>query len=114
MSNKGAVLTDISAWTDRLGHAKMRAFTDQDGHPWVEQNQINHPFGRSLLEKAIPSRGNLRDLAALTPDGCFLTGRSPPPPRSENVLANSEPAVHFRRLRILLILKGNSGNIPPF
>lgn len=38
MSNKGAVLTDISTWTDRLGHAKMRAFTDQDGHLWVEQN----------------------------------------------------------------------------
>ncbi len=31
-------LTDISSWTDRLGHSKLRAFTDENGHFWLEQN----------------------------------------------------------------------------
>jgi hypothetical protein len=31
-------LHDMKSWTDRLGHAKLRTFTDEDGHFWLEQN----------------------------------------------------------------------------
>ncbi len=31
-------LTDISSWTDRLGHSKLRSFTDDNGGFWLEQN----------------------------------------------------------------------------
>ena len=31
-------LKNMSTWTDRLGHSKLRSFTDQDGHFWLEQN----------------------------------------------------------------------------
>ena len=31
-------LTDMKTWTDRLGHSKLRSFTDDDGHFWLEQN----------------------------------------------------------------------------
>jgi hypothetical protein len=31
-------LTDMKTWTDRLGHSKLRSFTDSEGHFWLEQN----------------------------------------------------------------------------
>jgi hypothetical protein len=31
-------LKDIKTWTDHLGHSKLRSFTDEDGHYWLEQN----------------------------------------------------------------------------
>jgi hypothetical protein len=31
-------LKDMQSWTERLGHSKLRAFTDSEGHFWVEQN----------------------------------------------------------------------------
>ena len=31
-------LKDMKSWTDRLGHSKLRSFTDEDGHFWLEQN----------------------------------------------------------------------------
>ena len=28
----------MSTWTDRLGHTKLRSFTDADGNFWLEEN----------------------------------------------------------------------------
>ncbi len=33
------ILQDMSTWTDRLGHSKLRSFTDAEGHFWLEQNE---------------------------------------------------------------------------
>jgi hypothetical protein len=30
--------TDIKTWTERLGHSRLRNFTDEHNHLWVEQN----------------------------------------------------------------------------
>lgn len=30
--------TDIKTWTDRLGHSRLRTFTDEHNHFWLEQN----------------------------------------------------------------------------
>jgi hypothetical protein len=29
---------DMTSWTDRLGHSRLRSFTDEHGHFWLEQN----------------------------------------------------------------------------
>jgi hypothetical protein len=31
-------LKDIKTWTEHLGHARLRSFTDEEGHFWLEQN----------------------------------------------------------------------------
>jgi hypothetical protein len=31
-------LNDMSTWTGRLGHSKLRSFTVEEGHFWLEQN----------------------------------------------------------------------------
>jgi hypothetical protein len=31
-------LRNIRTWTERLGHSKLRSFTDAEGHFWLEQN----------------------------------------------------------------------------
>lgn len=31
-------LKNIKTWTERLGHSKLRSFTDEEGHFWLEQN----------------------------------------------------------------------------
>jgi hypothetical protein len=31
-------MKDMKSWTDRLGHSKLRTFTDAEGHFWLEQN----------------------------------------------------------------------------
>jgi hypothetical protein len=31
-------LKNIKTWTDRLGHSKLRSFTDEQGRFWLEQN----------------------------------------------------------------------------
>ena len=31
-------LRNIRTWTERLGHSKLRSFTDTEGHLWLEQN----------------------------------------------------------------------------
>lgn len=31
-------LRDIASWSERLGHSKLRCFTDSAGHFWLEQN----------------------------------------------------------------------------
>ncbi len=33
-----AAFSDMKTWTERLGHSKLRTFTDEDGHFWIEQN----------------------------------------------------------------------------
>jgi hypothetical protein len=30
--------TDMTTWTERLGHSRLRSFTDEHGHFWLEQN----------------------------------------------------------------------------
>jgi hypothetical protein len=30
--------SDMTTWTDRLGHSRLRSFTDEHGHFWLEQN----------------------------------------------------------------------------
>jgi hypothetical protein len=42
-------LEDMSTWTDRLGHSKLRTFTDAEGHFWLEQN----PEKRSKWAKLV-------------------------------------------------------------
>ena len=32
------VFTDMRTWTERLGHSKLRTFTDNHNHFWIEQN----------------------------------------------------------------------------
>jgi hypothetical protein len=32
------VFTDMKTWTERLGHSKLRTFTDEHGRFWIEQN----------------------------------------------------------------------------
>ena len=32
-------LKDMKTWTERLGRTKLRSFTDQSGHFWLEQNK---------------------------------------------------------------------------
>jgi hypothetical protein len=29
---------DIRTWTGLLGHSRLRSFTDEEGHFWLEQN----------------------------------------------------------------------------
>ncbi len=31
-------LKNMQTWTERLGHSKLRSFTDSEGHFWLEQN----------------------------------------------------------------------------
>jgi hypothetical protein len=31
-------LKNMKTWTDRLGHSKLRSFTDDEGRFWLEQN----------------------------------------------------------------------------
>ncbi len=33
-----SVFADIKTWIERLGHSKLRTFTDEHGHFWLEQN----------------------------------------------------------------------------
>jgi hypothetical protein len=30
--------SDVKTWTERLGHSRLRTFTDPSGHFWLEQN----------------------------------------------------------------------------
>jgi hypothetical protein len=32
------VFTDMQTWTERLGHSKLRTFTDENNYFWLEQN----------------------------------------------------------------------------
>ena len=32
------VFTDMKTWIDRFGHSKLRTFTDEHNHFWLEQN----------------------------------------------------------------------------
>jgi hypothetical protein len=38
MGRTVAVFADMTTWTERLGHTKLRSFTDKDHHFWLEQN----------------------------------------------------------------------------
>jgi hypothetical protein len=32
-------LTDMTTWTERLGHSRLRMFTDEKNRVWIEQNE---------------------------------------------------------------------------
>ncbi len=32
----------MKTWTDRLGHSRLRSFTDGEGHFWLEQNSAKN------------------------------------------------------------------------
>lgn len=32
------LLKDIDTWTECLGHSRLRSFTDDEGHFWLQQN----------------------------------------------------------------------------
>jgi hypothetical protein len=38
-SAMATVFNDMTTWTERLGHSKLRTFIDQDQHLWIEQNE---------------------------------------------------------------------------
>ena len=41
----------MKTWTDRVGHARLRAFTDPEGHVWIEQNpQKRSPWARLVRQ----------------------------------------------------------------
>ncbi len=31
-------LKDMKTWSEHLGHSRLRSFTDEEGHFWLEQN----------------------------------------------------------------------------
>lgn len=33
-----AELKNMKTWSERLGHSRLRCFTDEQGHFWLEQN----------------------------------------------------------------------------
>ena len=35
-----ATFGDITSWTETLGHSRLRSFTDEEGHYWLEQNSL--------------------------------------------------------------------------
>ncbi|MGC2657317.1 MAG: hypothetical protein WA324_05020 [Bryobacteraceae bacterium] len=37
-SNEMPRFADIETWTGRLGHTRLRTFSDQQGRFWIEQN----------------------------------------------------------------------------
>lgn len=42
-----ANLKDMKTWTEHLGHSRLRSFTDNEGHFWLEQNSAKAPkWGR--------------------------------------------------------------------
>lgn len=61
-------LNDMKRWADRTGHAKLRSFTDADGHFWLEQN----PGKDSKWAKF--SRNGHEVAWEFAPDGAY-TGR---------------------------------------
>lgn len=38
MPQSEPILIDITSWTGRLGHSRLRTFTDEEGRFWIEQN----------------------------------------------------------------------------
>ena len=38
MAADTAEFTKMKTWTERLGHSRLRSFTDSEGHLWLEQN----------------------------------------------------------------------------
>jgi hypothetical protein len=41
----------MKSWTQRIGHAWLRAFTDVDGHIWLEQNPRKRSRWASLARE---------------------------------------------------------------
>ena len=42
---------DMKTWTDRLGHTRLRTFTDEHGHFWLEQNPAKNSKWAKLARK---------------------------------------------------------------
>jgi len=46
-----AKFTDMTTWTERLGSSSLRAFTDEQGHFWLEQNAAKRSKWAALAKK---------------------------------------------------------------
>jgi len=44
-------LTKMTTWTDHLGHSRLRSFTAQDKHFWLEQNPAKASKWAKLARK---------------------------------------------------------------
>ena len=44
-------LTDMSTWTDRLGHSQLRTFTDEESRFWIEQNDSKQSRWAKLAQE---------------------------------------------------------------
>jgi hypothetical protein len=42
---------DMKTWTERLGHTRLRTFTDEHGHFWLEQNLSKNSKWAKLARK---------------------------------------------------------------
>jgi hypothetical protein len=51
MNERAPTLNDMATWTDRLGHSRLRTFTDKEGRFWIEQNSSkNSRWGKLARE----------------------------------------------------------------
>jgi hypothetical protein len=46
-----AKFSDMKTWRDRLGHTKLRTFTDKYGNFWLEQNPAKRSKWAKLARK---------------------------------------------------------------
>jgi hypothetical protein len=42
---------NINTWTEHLGHSRLRSFTDEAGHFWLEQNKAKASKWAKLAKK---------------------------------------------------------------
>jgi hypothetical protein len=43
--------TDMSTWTETLGHSHLKTFTDEEGRFWIEQNPRKSSRWAQLMQK---------------------------------------------------------------
>jgi hypothetical protein len=46
-----ATFANMKTWTDRLGSTRLRSFTDEHGHFWLEQNPAKNSKWAKLARK---------------------------------------------------------------
>jgi len=44
-------LRDMKTWTEHPGHSRLRSFTDEEGHFWLEQNSAKGSKWAKLARK---------------------------------------------------------------
>jgi len=65
-----AVFNDMTSWTERLGHAKLRTFTDEYNRFWIEQNSAKQSRRGSWRGRVMPLRGSSTAQVVRTLAGC--------------------------------------------